>query len=404
MDKFVDSLCEHCNGKIKAEVIVENNKVYYKKKCNLTALCSRFKPDITLISSDAAYYFECLKIAKRRKRTITNLCIIELTDDCNIKCSTCIASSFPGAGKYKSIDQIKKMVKVVEGFDNHPETIMISGGEPTIHSKFKEIIELVFNSKIQHIILITNGIKLAEDKNFVSYLSKFKKKLEIYLQFDSLKPSSLIDIRGIDLSKTRKHSLANLEKYDIPTTLVCVVKKGVNDREINKTIKYALGFNCIKGVTLQPIKVTGRHQEFDKEQNTITLSEVRQSIINKKLYFDSSTLIPHPVNPVNISIGYLLKSSKTIKTVTKELFSNNSDFPHSQKLKRLMFFLPSINFKKYDYNKLFRLAIVSYMDVYNFNYELLTNSNISFVSDSLKITPLDTYYLHRYVVKRMLCN
>ncbi|MEK7522005.1 MAG: radical SAM protein [Patescibacteria group bacterium] len=394
MDKFIESLCEHCKGKIKAEVIVDNNKVYYKKKCHNTALCSRYKPDITLISSNATYFFECLKIARKRKLPITNMCIIELTDDCNIKCSTCIASSFPGAGKYKTIDEIKKMVAVVEDNDNHPETIMISGGEPTIHPQFMEIIELVFNSKIQHIILITNGIKIAEDERFVSSLSEFKNKLEIYLQFDSLNPSPLIDIRGTDFSKIRKQSLSNLEKYNIPTTLVCVVKKGINDKEINKIIKYALGYNCVKGVTLQPIKATGRHQDFDKELNTISLSEVRQLIIDEKLYFDSSTLIPHPVNPVNISIGYLLKSGKNITTVTKELFSKqNKVFPYSQKLRKLMFFLPSLNSNKYNYENLFRLAIVSYMDVYNFNYELLLHSNISFVADSLEIIPLDTYYL-----------
>lgn len=394
MDKFIESLCEHCKGKIKAEVIVDNNKVYYKKKCHNSALCSRYKPEMTLISTNATYFFECQKIARKRKLPITNMCIIELTDDCNVECSTCIASSFPGAGKYKTIDEIKKMVGVVESYGNHPETIMISGGEPTIHPQFMEILEFVFKSKIQHIILITNGIKLAEDENFVSSLSAFKNKLEIYLQFDSLNPSSLIAIRGIDFSKIRKQSLFNLEKFNIPTTLVCVVKKGINDKEINKIIKYALGYNCVKGVTLQPIKVTGRHQNFDKELNAISLGEVRQSIIDEKLYFDSSTLIPHPVNPVNISVGYLLKSEKNIIAVTKELYSKEKKvFPYSQKLRKLMFFLPSLDSKKYKYDNLFRLAIVSYMDVYNFNFEFLLHSNIRFVADTLEIIPLDTYYL-----------
>ena len=41
MENIIQSICEHCKGKIATEVIVENNKVYYKKKCNQTSLCSR---------------------------------------------------------------------------------------------------------------------------------------------------------------------------------------------------------------------------------------------------------------------------------------------------------------------------------------------------------------------------
>jgi hypothetical protein len=393
MEKYVISLCEHCKSKIQAEVIVDNKKVYYKKECHRTALCSKYKPEMTLISSDADYYVECIKKANKRKRPITNMCIIELTDDCNIKCSTCIASSFPGSGGHKTIDKIKRMVKVVEGDSNHPETIMLSGGEPTIHPKFNQIVEYVFESKIPHVILITNGVRLAEDENLVSYLSKFRKKLEIYLQFDSLIPESLVDIRGIDLSQVRKRSLANLEKYNIPTTLVCVVKKGVNDIEINKIIKYALGYNCVRGVTFQPIKATGRHQYFDHKLNAISLGEIRRRIIDKQSYFDNTTLIPHPVNPANISIGYLLKSNASVKAVTQELHSSQHDaFKYSHKLKRLMFFLPSLNYRKYNYDNLFRVAIVSYMDEYNFNYDNLPLTNISFITDSFKIIPFDLYY------------
>ena len=314
------------------------------------------------------------------------MCIIELTDDCNIECSTCIASSFPGAGKYKSIDDIKKMLSVVENYENHPETIMISGGEPTIHPKFNEILEIVFASKVKHIILVTNGLRIAEDKSFVAHLNQFKSKLEVYLQFDSLKKSSILSIRGIDLLKTRRNSLSNLENHKIPTTLVCVIKKGVNDNEVNSIIKYAIRFNCVKGVTFQPIRITGRHKDFDKEINSITLSEIRKNIINGNNYFTSSTLIPHPVNPVNISIGYLLKSRSKIKAVTKELLN-------TKKLKKLMFFIPTIDTDDYKYDNLFRVAIVSYMDVCNFNYDFLKLSNISFVTSSLEVMPLDTYYL-----------
>ena len=57
-----------------------------------------------------------------------------------------------------------------------------------------------------------------------------------------------------------------------------------------------------------------------------------------------------------------------------------------------MFFLPSLNYRKYNYDNLFRVAIVSYMDEYNFNYDNLPLTNISFITDSFKIIPFDLYY------------
>jgi len=37
----------------------------------------------------------------------------------------------------------------------------------------------------------------------------------------------------------RKKALKNLEKYSISTTLVCVVQKGVNEKEIPELIEFA---------------------------------------------------------------------------------------------------------------------------------------------------------------------
>lgn len=50
------------------------------------------------------------------------------------------------------------------------------------------------------------------DENFVNELAKRKQNLEIYLQFDSLRPESLLDIRGLDLSEVRRNAVEMLEK------------------------------------------------------------------------------------------------------------------------------------------------------------------------------------------------
>ncbi len=394
MNNLIYSLCERCNSKIQAQVIIKDNNVYYRKKCTHTSICSRYKPITTLISTDADYYLTSLKIGKKKKKQKTNMCIIELTDDCKFECTTCIANSAPGGKEYKTVEEICEIVSKLEHIQNRPETIMLSGGEPTIHPNFWEILDIAYKSRIERIILITNGITISEDENFSKTLAKYSDKVEVYLQFDSLEPTSLENIRGFDLSKTRINALSNLEKNKLPTTLVCVIKKGINDSEVNSIIEFSLSYKCVKGLTLQPIKITGRHKDFTKEINVITLSEIRRRIIEESKHFDFDSLIPHPVNPVNISIGYLLKSRTSIKNVTKELFSSNgTSFPNSQKLRTLMYFTPKVEHGIYTYDNLFRLTIVSYMDIFNYNYDFLKLSNIGFINSSHNIISLDEYYL-----------
>ena len=78
----------------------------------------------------------------------------------------------------------------------------------------------------------TNGIRIADDDQFVDRLNDNMPGIEIYLQFDSFKPNVLQKLRGKDLSVKRQKALDQLEKYNIHTTLVVTLERGQNDDEI----------------------------------------------------------------------------------------------------------------------------------------------------------------------------
>ncbi|MEN8216937.1 MAG: hypothetical protein ABFS56_11315 [Pseudomonadota bacterium] len=58
-----------------------------------------------------------------------------------------------------------------------------------------------------------------------------------------------------------------LEKYNISTTLVTVVKKGINDHEIPEVINFSKKYRS--GVVFQPVQEAGRINDF-----RLTLSEI----------------------------------------------------------------------------------------------------------------------------------
>lgn len=399
------SLCEECLRLIPAKIILQNGSVYYLK------FCPEHKYQRTLISTDISYFRRCKEkltpsyLPSEFKTPIAigcpfdcGLCpdheqhtamgIVEILDECNLKCPTCIAASHPGAGNIRTIDEVDRMLETLVKHETSPDLVMISGGEPTIHPSITEILKLAKSKPIKHVMLISNGVRIANDPTFVDELKQIRDNFEVYLQFDSLTPEVLANIRGENLIDIRIRAINNLEAAGIHSTLVCVVKKSLNEFEMNSVIEFALGHKYIRGVTFQPCKITGRNESFDKDSNYITLSEVRRNILKDSKFFTNRDLIPHPLNRENICIGYLQKNNTGVTAVTKRLFrKKNASFSSS------MYFLPIHDSEEFKYSELFRVAIVSFLDKFNFCTTAVKRSCIHFLTAKEEIIPIDTYYL-----------
>ena len=197
------------------------------------------------------------------------LALIEINDECNLTCPVCFADSSPQKTRHRTLAEIDGMLETLVESEREPDLVQISGGEPTIHPQILDILKLAKSKPIRHIMLNTNGIRIARDKAFVAELAELKPGFEVYLQFDSLRKSALENLRGADLRRIRETALANLEEAGISTTLVCVVKRGQNDDEIGAIVRHALTYACVRGVTFQPVQDAGRNQAFDKNRDRI---------------------------------------------------------------------------------------------------------------------------------------
>jgi uncharacterized radical SAM superfamily Fe-S cluster-containing enzyme len=247
---------------------------------------------------------------------------------------------------------------------------------------------------------------------------------EVYLQFDSLKRDALENIRGADLRKVRDQALANLEAAAISTTLVCVVKKGVNDSEIGDIVRHALSYRCVRGVTFQPVQDAGRNLNFDKNRDRMLLTDIRREVYSQAgEVFCADDIIPLPCNPDAISIAYGLRDGTKVTPITQlipkaellaiapntisfekypalrdrlfDLLSLASSGERTKTvLSELLCCLPQVEVPDdLGYDKVFRIAIVSFLDRYNFCIAAVKRSCIHFVTPKGKIIPFDTYNL-----------
>src|SRR4029453_2717002 len=93
---------------------------------------------------------------------------------------------------------------------------------------------------IRHLMVNTNGVRIAQDAEFTRRLAGFMPGFEVYLQFDSLRPGPLMALRGVDLVVVRKRAIERLNEHRISTNLVVTLARGVNDDEIGEILEFAL--------------------------------------------------------------------------------------------------------------------------------------------------------------------
>ena len=283
------SLCSTCLRRVDAKIMIAGDDVFMEKRCALHGV------EKVLIATDAAYYKRCRDYVKpgdlpQRFNTPTfygcpydcGLCpdheqhscigLIEVTDRCNLRCPTCYAESGPMVGKHRTLTEIEAMLDTLVANEGEPDVVQISGGEPTIHPKFFEILALARTKPIRHLMVNTNGVRIAQDERFVEKLAAQKQGLEIYLQFDSFEAEPLRVLRGEDLRGTRDAALAALNAHNISTTLVVTLKKDLNTHEIGKIIDFAAQQPCVRGVTFQPTQIAGRLEGFNPMTDRWSLS------------------------------------------------------------------------------------------------------------------------------------
>ncbi|MBD1896018.1 radical SAM protein [Coleofasciculus sp. FACHB-129] len=443
---LTNSVCSKCLVKVEAKIIFRDDCVYLVKHCpthghqevliaddiDYYKLSQEFiKPgDMPLKFNTPIKYgcpYDCGLCPDHEQHSC--LTLVEVTDRCNLSCPICYADSgteevsqhSSQSRRHRSLEQIERMIDAVVANEGEPQVVQISGGEPTIHPEFFKILDITKSKPIRHLMINTNGIRIAKDRSFCDRLSQYMPGIEVYLQFDSFEAAALEELRGADLREIREQAIAHLNEFNISTTLVVTLKKGLNDGEIGKIIEYALQQRCVRGVTFQPIQAAGRLEGFEHERDRYTLTEVRRSILQQSPYFKPEDILPVPCHPDCLAMAYALKVKGKVIPLTGLLEPNNfvkimpnsvlyeqddelkrnifnlfstSHSPTSSatSLKQLLCCLPLLPVPEgITYENIFRVMIVQFLDPFNFDVRSVKRSCIHIVHPDGRIIPFDTF-------------
>ncbi|HYL81349.1 MAG TPA: radical SAM protein, partial [Candidatus Acidoferrum sp.] len=304
LPRTIRSLCPECLQTIPAEEVIEDGRVIMRKSCPAHG---SFRD---IVFSDAgmflrmeAWHFgdgqgfanpagdvegECPQRCGicGWHTSHTSLANVDLTSRCNLACPICFADANRRAYEL-TFDQAEATLRRLRAQRPAPAfAVQFTGGEPTVHPRFLDIVASAKTLGFSHIQVASNGLALA-DPDFACRARDAGLQY-VYLQMDGTTDDVFRKIRGTALLDKKLAVLQAARKAGLRVIFVPTILTGVNDHQIGDLFRLAFEhLDVLSGISFQPMTFTGRMPEGDRLRLRFTLSDLARE-------FSLQTGITHP--------------------------------------------------------------------------------------------------------------
>jgi 7,8-dihydro-6-hydroxymethylpterin dimethyltransferase len=287
------SVCPVCLRRIPAARVRYGEEVYLEKTCPdhgaFRTIVWRGKPEYpswerTKIPSHPEHPFtgikegcpyDCGLCANHRQ--VPCCVLLEVTQRCDLGCPVCFAS----AGRTQPADPDTETIRMwYERMlaAGGPFNIQLSGGEPCLRDDLPEIISLGKQMGYTYFQVNTNGLRLAEDLNYLIRLKEAGLNV-VYLQFDGTTDAIYQTIRGRRILDKKIQTIRNCKDAHVGVVLVPTIVPGVNSENIGEIIRFAVTHHpAVRSVHFQPVSYFGRYPTLPTNSDRITIPEILQKM------------------------------------------------------------------------------------------------------------------------------
>ncbi|MCX8042513.1 MAG: PqqD family peptide modification chaperone [Desulfobacterota bacterium] len=221
----------------------------------ISIIASRYGIDSKTAEQDILRFVDSLKKAgfidddkkidiERKKIGFTSA-FLHITDACNLKCKHCYATVY--RHKRADISDNDFFRFLDRFFGAGGKRLILSGGEPLLHKRLRDFIELYSHATIR---ILTNGLLI--DDNFASYIEN--KNVDIQVSLDGSTATIHDSIRGKDAFQGALGGIAVLKRHGLLyRTNICatITRKNIHDLPSLIRFVYSLGIRHIRFIPLR---------------------------------------------------------------------------------------------------------------------------------------------------------
>lgn len=325
------SLCKVCKTSLPATVLSRSGEGA-REEVFLVKRCPEHGHQEVRLSDDAGWYARTRSYAPklRKPRHIAKeiehgcpfdcgacaqheasvrLPVVTITSSCNLDCPICYVYNknedafFMGREEFAAV-----LDRLVEEHGSDIELLNLTGGEPTLHPDLRGFLEMANARGIHRISLCTNGIAIARDERLAAALAAMGAR--IALSFDSFEEHADYVMQGAHLVELKMRALQRLEQHQVNTTLIPVMARGLNEHEVGRILRFAMGLRCVRHVEIHTMTYTGQSgTSFGPERSArISMREVLALIEQTtEGWLKVDDFVPSPcAHPLCYQVSYVL--------------------------------------------------------------------------------------------------
>ena len=234
--------------------------------------------------------------------------LLEITPACDLACPDCLTAGRVPAPL--SLDEVGRVVDRLLACEGRLNMLTLTGGEPTMHPRFLEVVDAVLRPEIGIVSVSTNGLRLAREPALVKALAE--RGVVVALQLDGHSPATYERLRGRgDLAEVKRRLVDEVIAAGGRVSLTLTLARGVNEGELGSALDLLLSNDGVMSLMVQPLASLGPAASPVRDAlDAITIPEVVERLVAaSRGALRTSDFSPLPCShPSCFALTYLLKT------------------------------------------------------------------------------------------------